>query len=165
MTEKLVNVRSNQVRGIILLTFLLALILDSMVLLNTHLGLLPPMGLMVLLYWSSHFLDKTFLLSAFILGVMADALYQTTLGAHALLYIIILFMMMRNRLQFRTYPTWQQAFIIGIYMMIYQALNTVFFSPVLDNGQFVPYWSMPAVAIIVWPLMSGLLNKTTQSNP
>jgi rod shape-determining protein MreD len=164
LTDKLINVRSNQVRGIILLTYLVALIIDSMVLLNSNLGFIPPITLMIVLYWSSHFLDKTFLVSAFLLGVMVDALYQTTLGAHALLYIIILFIMMRQRLQFRTYPTWQQAFIIGIYLMIYQVLNTVFFSPVLDNGQFVFYWSMPAAAILIWPSISALLNRTALNN-
>ena len=165
MTESFVNIRSSQVRWLILITYLIGLIIDSMVLLYSSLEFLPPMTLIAVLYWSGHFLDRTYFVSAFLLGVLADTLYQTTLGAHALLYCLILFMMVRNRLQFRTYPRWQQAFIIGIYLLIYQALNTVFFSPVLDDGSFVPYWSMPAVGILIWPLLSTLLNKITQSHP
>lgn len=163
MTEKFVNIRSSQVRWLILISFLFTLIIDSMVLLNHSLQFIPPMTLIAVLYWSSHFLDRTYLISAFILGVLADALYQTTLGAHALLYCLIVFMMLRSRLQFRTFPTWQQAFIIGIYLMIYQALNFVFFSPILVEGAFVPYWSMPAAAILIWPFFSVTLNKLTQS--
>ncbi|MDX1353183.1 MAG: rod shape-determining protein MreD [Thiomicrorhabdus sp.] len=163
MTEEFVNLRSNQVRWLVLFSFLSALIIDSMVLLNNSLLFIPPMALMMVLYWSSHYLDRTYFISAFVLGVLADALYQTTLGAHALLYCLILFMMIRNRLQFRTYPSWQQAFIIGIYLLIYQALNFVFFNPVLTDGAFVPYWSMPAAAIIIWPFISAMLNKITQS--
>ena len=165
MTESFVNIRSSQVRWLILITYLVGLIIDSMVLLYSSLEFLPPMTLIAVLYWSGHFLDRTYFVSAFLLGVLADTLYQTTLGAHALLYCLILFMMVRNRLQFRTYPTWQQAFIIGIYLLIYQALNTVFFSPVLDDGSFVPYWSMPAVGILIWPILSTLLNKITQNHP
>jgi len=165
MTESFVNIRSSQVRWLILITYLVGLIIDSMVLLYSSLEFLPPMTLIAVLYWSGHFLDRTYFVSAFLLGVLADTLYQTTLGAHALLYCLILFMMVRNRLQFRTYPTWQQAFIIGIYLLIYQALNTVFFSPVLDNGSFVPYWSMPAAGILIWPILSTLLNKITQNHP
>lgn len=163
MTEKFVNIRSNQVRWLILFSFLFALVVDSMVLLNNDLQFIPPMSLIAILYWSSHCLDKTYFASAFILGVLADTLYQTTLGAHALLYCLILFMMIRNRLQFRTYPTWQQAFIIGIYLMIYQLLSFVIFNPVLNEGAFVPYWSMPAAAILIWPFFSITLNKITQS--
>lgn len=165
MTESFVNIRSSQVRWLILLTYLLGLIIDSMVLLNSSLEFLPPMTLLVVLYWSGHFLDRTYFIGAFSLGVLTDALYQTTLGAHALLYCVILFMMIRNRLQFRTYPSWQQAFIIGIYLLIYQTLNTLFFNPILDDGSFVPYWSMPAAGILIWPVMSGILNKLTASNP
>ena len=165
MTENFVNIRSSQVRWLILISYLFGLIIDSMVLLYSSLEFLPPMTLIAVLYWSGHCLDKTYFISAFLLGVLADTLYQTTLGAHALLYCLILFMMIRNRLQFRTYPRWQQAFIIGIYLLIYQALNTVFFSPVLTDGSLVSYWSMPAVGILIWPILSILLYKITQNHP
>lgn len=165
MTESFVNIRSSQVRWLILITYLIGLVIDSMVLLYSSLEFLPPMTLIAVLYWSGHFLDRTYFVSAFLLGIVADTLYQTTLGAHALLYCLILFLMVRNRLQFRTYPRWQQAFIIGIYLLLYQALNSVFFNPVLDNGSFVPYWSMPAAGILIWPILSTLLNKLTQNHP
>ncbi|WEJ63264.1 rod shape-determining protein MreD [Thiomicrorhabdus lithotrophica] len=165
MTESFINIRSSQVRWLILISYLIGLIIDSMVLLYSSLEFLPPMTLIALLYWSGHFLDRTYFVSAFLLGVLADTLYQTTLGAHALLYSIILFMMVRNRLQFRTYPRWQQAFIIGIYLLIYQILNTIFFSPVLEEGRFFAYWSMPVIGILIWPILSTLLNKLSQSQP
>lgn len=161
MTENFLKLSSAKIRWLILFSFLLALVVDSMTLLNPSLAFLPPFTLLMVLYWSSHVIDRTYFVSAFILGVLADALYQTTLGAHALLYIIILFMMLRIRLQFKTYPAWQQAFIVGIYLLIYQVLNTIFFSPVLDDN-FVEYWSMPAAAILIWPVLEGFLNRLTQ---
>jgi len=164
MTEKFIKLSSAQIRWLIIISFIFALIIDSMVLLNQSLTFIPPFTLLMVLYWSSHVVDRTYFVSAFILGTLADALYQTTLGAHALLYVIIVFMMLRIRLQFKTYPAWQQAFIIGIYLLVYQALHTLFFSPVLDDGSFVPYWSMPAAAILIWPLLEGMMNKITQSS-
>jgi len=163
MTDKFVNMRSKQARWLILFSFVFALIIDSMTLLNSTLQFIPPISLIAVLYWSSHYLDKTYFVSAFILGILADALYQTTLGAHALLFCFILFMMIRNRLKFRSYPIWQQAFIIGIYLMVYQILSYILFHPVLTDGVFVPYWSMPAAAILIWPFASITLNKITQS--
>lgn len=161
MTEKFIRLSSTRIRWLIIFSYIFALTVDAMVILNSSLGFIPPMTLLMALYWSSHVVDKTYLFSAFILGTLADALHQTTLGAHALLYIIVVFMMLRIRLQFKTYPAWQQAFIIGIYMLIYQGLNTLFFAPVLSDGAFVPYWSMPAAAILVWPILEGFLNRIT----
>ncbi len=164
MGEKFINLSSGQIRWLILLSYVFALIVDSMVMLNETLIFIPPITLLMVLYWSSHVVDRTYFVSAFILGTLADALYQTTLGAHALLYIIVLFMMLRIRLQFKTYPAWQQAFIIGFYLLIYQALHTLFFSPVLDDGAFVPYWIMPAIGILIWPLLETILNRLTHSS-
>ncbi len=164
MTEKFITISSTKIRWLIIISFLIALIVDSMIMLNPDLTFLPPFTLLMVLYWSSHVVDSTYMVSAFILGTLADALYQTTLGAHALLYIIIVFMMLRIRLQFKTYPAWQQAFIIGIYLLFYQALHTLFFSPVITKDIFVLYWTMPAAGILIWPLLEGIMNKITNSS-
>lgn len=159
MSANFLNIRTANVRWLLLFSYLTGLLIDTMVLINPSLVFIPPMTLLILLFWSSVLLDKTHFLAAVLLGVFADALYQTTLGAHALLFSVILFMMLRSRLQFRTYPAWQQAFIISFYLLVYQFLQMIMFSPVLDQGAFVPFWSMPAVAILIWPALSGLLNK------
>lgn len=164
MTEKFITISSTKIRWLIIISFLIALIVDSMIMLNPDLTFLPPFTLLMVLYWSSHVVDSTYMVSAFILGTLADALYQTTLGAHALLYIIIVFMMLRIRLQFKTYPAWQQAFIIGIYLLFYQTLHTLFFSPVITKDIFVLYWTMPAAGILIWPLLEGIMNKITNSS-
>ena len=164
MTEKFITISSTKIRWLIIISFLIALIVDSMIMLNPDLTFLPPFTLLMVLYWSSHVVDSTYMVSAFILGTLADALYQTTLGAHALLYIIIVFMMLRIRLQFKTYPAWQQAFIIGIYLLFYQALHTLFFSPVITKDIFVLYWTMPAAGILIWPVLEGIMNKITHNS-
>ena len=67
MTESFINIRSSQVRWLILISYLIGLIIDSMVLLYSSLEFLPPMTLIALLYWSGHFLDRTYFVSAFLL--------------------------------------------------------------------------------------------------
>jgi rod shape-determining protein MreD len=161
MTEKMYKVRSANVRWFILITFILALIIDSMRIITDSLNFLPPMALFVLLFWNSHVFDRQFFVSAFALGVLTDTLLQTTLGAHAALFLIFTFLMLRIRLQFQTYPIWQQAFLIGVYLFIYQVLNALFFNPLIDDGLFVSYWSMPAVGILLWPALSSALKRFT----
>ncbi len=163
MPSKLMNVGSAQARWVIIFSYIIALAFDAMALLDNATSLVPPITLMVLLYWCAHFLDKTHLFSAFVLGLLADSLYQTTLGSHALVFSVFAFLMLRHRLRFKSYPVWRQAFSIGIYMLLYQAVNYIIFSPVLDNGDFVQYWSMPAIAIIVWPLLSIIFGRITSN--
>ncbi|GKT12689.1 MAG: rod shape-determining protein MreD [Thiomicrorhabdus sp.] len=159
MSTKSFHIHLSQVRWTIITAYFIAFILDTMMLLGYSTPILPPLTLLVLLYWSANFIDRTHLFTALLLGVLADTLYQTTLGAHALIYIILTFLMIRHRLRFRTYPLWQQAFSISLYMLVYQSLNYLFFSPVLDNSDFVPYWSMPAIGLIAWPFLSYFLGK------
>ena len=161
MPSKFMKVGSTQARWLILFSYVIALAFDIMALLDNATSLIPPITLMVLLYWCAHFLDKTHIFSAFILGLLADSLYQTTLGAHALIFSVFVFLMLRHRLRFKTYPVWRQAFSIGAYMMSYQILNYIIFSPVLDSNDLIQYWSMPVIAIIIWPLLSIIFRRFT----
>lgn len=161
MIGKIMDIKASQARWIILISYLFCLAFDSMVLLDNASLLVPPLTIIVLLYWCANFLDRTHLFSAFVLGLMADTLYQTTLGAHALLFCFIAFLMVRHRLRFRAYPVWQQAFFIGAYMMLYQILNYIFFSPVLINGDIGYYYLMPFVSLLLWPALTYTLRRIT----
>lgn len=159
MSNKLFSLKTSQARWVILISYIIALALDTVVLFGHSSPIIPPLTLFCLLYWCAHFLDRTHLFSAFILGLLADTLYQTTLGAHALLFSIITFLMIRHRLRFKGYPIWQQAFFISLYMMCYQLLNYLFFNPVLSSNDVVQYWTMPALSILLWPILAYSLGK------
>lgn len=161
MANKFMKTGSVQARWLIIFSYIIALAFDIMALLDNATVIIPPISLIVLLYWCAHFLDKTHLLSAFVLGLLADSLYQTTLGAHALIFSVFVFLMLRHRLRFKTYPIWHQAFSIGIYMMFYQIVNYIIFSPVLESNNLIQYWSMPIIAIIIWPLLSLAFRRIT----
>lgn len=161
MTSKFMKMGSAQARGLIIFSYIIALAFDISVLLDNAIVIIPPMTLMVLLYWCVHFLDKTHLFSAFVLGLLADSIYQTTLGSHALIFSVLIFIMLRHRLRFNAYPVWRQAFSIGIYMMFYQLINYIIFSPVLDHNDKFQFWSMPVIALLIWPLLSVLFRRIT----
>jgi len=163
MSSNFLNIRASQARWIILLSYLVALAFDTIALLGHSSPVVPPLTLFFVLYWCANFLDRTHLFSAFILGLLSDALYQTPLGSHALLFSIFTFLMIRHRLRFKTYPVWQQAFFIGIYMLAYQVLNYLFFTPVLDSNDFVQYWTMPAASIMAWPVLAYSLRRISHS--
>ncbi|WP_127471050.1 rod shape-determining protein MreD [Thiomicrorhabdus aquaedulcis] len=162
MSDKILDVNIRQLRWLIILSYFFGLMFDTMLLLNKATLFIPPVTLFLTLFWCAQFTNRTHILSAFVLGLLADTLYQTTLGSHALLFVVITFMMIRHRLRFRAYPVWQQAFFISGYMMVYQLLNFIFFSPVLSSQEMVTYWVMPAAAILLWPVVSTILRVTMQ---
>ena len=56
-----------------------------------------------------------------------------------------------------------KAFLISLYMLAYQLLNYLFFNPVLSSSDFVQYWSMPAISILLWPILAYSLKKISHS--
>jgi len=163
MSNKLFSLKTSQARWVILISYIIALAFDTIALFGHSSPVIPPLTLFFLLYWCANFLDRTHLFSAFLLGLLADTLYQTTLGSHALLFSMITFLMIRHRLRFKGYPVWQQAFLISLYMMSYQLLNYLFFSPVLNGNEIVQYWTMPALSILLWPALAYSLGKISHT--
>lgn len=155
------HVGSTQARWLPLFSYIIALAFDIMMLLDDAATIVPPITLMALLYWSANVLTKTHLLSAFVLGLLLDSVYQSTLGAHALIFSVFIFLMLRHRLRFRTYTLWRQAFLIGIYMMLYQLFNFLTFNPVLEAHNYLQYWAMPLLSMFIWPLLALAFSRLT----
>ena len=162
MSERIIHYHTASVRLLIWGTYLLALVIDIFNLLTPHLVFLPPFTLLITLYWCALLFDRTFIPSAFILGLCLDALYQTTLGSHALIFTAIVFVMLRNRLHFRVFSVIQQAFLIMGYFIIYQILHFFIFSPVLTNEELKFYAAMPVIAGLIWTVLASVLNLVTQ---
>ncbi|WP_028486144.1 rod shape-determining protein MreD [Thiomicrorhabdus chilensis] len=162
MTDRFLNLELAQARWLVLLTLLLGLILDTMMSLQDAQLLAPPMTLLFLMYWSAQFLKNTHLIAAFILGLLLDALYQTILGTHALIFITITFIMLRYRLLFRSHSVLQQALVMVFYLFVYQFLSYLLYAPVLDQQQSIRFWLMPFTGLIIWPILALSLRWLTQ---
>ncbi|MDG6773499.1 rod shape-determining protein MreD [Thiomicrorhabdus sp. ZW0627] len=162
MTDRFIDLEFSQARWLVLITYFLGLTLDTMMSMQDANLLAPSFTLMFLMYWSAQFLKNTHFLSAFLLGLFLDALYGTTLGAHSLILIVITFIMLRYRLLFRSHSVLQQAFVIIFYLMAYQFISYVMFSPTLDSDQKIEYWLMPFTSLIAWPILALSLRWVTQ---
>ena len=162
MTDRFVELELSQARWLVFTSYLLALIIDTMMIMQQSSLLAPPFSLMLLMYWTAQFIKNTHFISAFILGLLMDAMLQTTLGAHAMIFIVLTFIMLRYRLLFRSHSVIQQAFVIGSYLLLYQILTFVLFSPTLQTGQHTLFWSMPAIGMLAWPIIALTLRWLTR---
>lgn len=163
MSHSFFRIRFAEARWTIITSYLLAFIVDAMLLLGESVAVYPPVTLFILLYWCAHFLDRTHLFAAVLLGILADALYQTTLGSHVIIFSFIVFLMLRHRLRFRAYPIWQQAFVISIYIAMFQLFSALFYTPALNSDNFLYFWGAPFIYMLAWPLTTSILNQLTHT--
>lgn len=163
MTDRFINLEYAQARWLVIFSFLFGLTLDTMSIMQEATLFMPPFTALFLMYWSAQFLKHTHFISAFVLGIFLDALYQTTMGSHALILIILTFIMLRYRLLFRTHSVLQQAIVIVFYLFTYQFLAYILYSQDLNEEQLIHYWVMPFGALIAWPVIALSLRKLTQT--
>ncbi len=163
MSDKFQEIEFHQVRLLVIFSYLVGLTVNIFSLKEQVLIIFPPFALLLTLFWSVQLLRNSHLIVAFSLGMLYDALYQSLLGTHALLFILITFFMLRIRLRFRSYRLWQQSLIIGFYFYLYQGLHYLIFSPQLLGDTLWLYWSMPISATLIWPglviILRGLSNR------
>lgn len=162
MSENFIYRRSPKVRWIFLFSLFLAVMFDSIALSFSSSAIAPAFSLLVVLFWAGHFLDRSYIATAFVMGLLTDTLFQTPLGAHALLFVSLVYLLSRHRLHFQSYTYWQQSiFMIG-YFFLYQIGNWLFFSPILSDQHFIYFWLMPFTAALAWLMIAPVLNKLTQ---
>jgi len=147
---------------IVIFSYLTALVINVLAIRIDWLFILPPLTLMVLMFWIVQILDQTHLYTAMFLGLLHDALHNTLLGSHSLLFIVIAFIMLRMRLRFRSVPLWQQSTMIGVYLLIYQIGHFMFYDPALTDQQTYIYWSMPIAATFIWPVIVVILGQLSK---
>lgn len=162
MTDRFIDIEFSHARWLVITSYLLGLVIDTMMIMQQGSILAPPFSLLILMYWTAQFVKNTHFISAFILGLLMDAMLQTTLGAHSLIFIVLTFVMLRYRLLFRSHSVIQQALVIGFYLLLYQLLTWVILSPSIDENQTLHFWLMPAIAMIIWPFIALILRWLTR---
>ncbi len=162
MSDKVFSLRVSDIKWLLLFSYLLSIVLDNMMILSFKINFIPYLTVLMLLFWTTQILDKTHLLSAFLLGLIFDASLNTPLGAHSLIFITLTFLMLRSRLRFKGYPLWQQSLIIGTYIALFQVMNWFLFHPVLVGHDLLYFWSEPFIAALIWPFFSTVMQRLTQ---
>lgn len=156
MTEKILNIHFSNVKWLVFFSYFVALTLDSMYMLGTLALPLPSMALLTLLVWTVILQDKTHLLTALVLGLLSDGISDSVLGAHAIIFSLMVFILLRVRFRFRSYPMWQQTFMIMVYFFATQLLGLFLLQPVFNASNVYNYWLAPLSIIFLWPILLTL---------
>ncbi len=144
-------------------------ILPLSLLLALLLGLLPMPGVLqplrpywlglVVAYWVIEAPETAGLGFAFGLGLVADLMFGSLLGEHALRLVILAFILQRFRARLRFFPLSQQTLAIGALLLndliVVAAVHLTLGTPALD---WKYGWS-PLVGMLLWPPLFVLLDS------
>jgi len=89
--------------------------------------------------------------AAWLLGLFFDVQQSFILGQHALGFIFLAYIIIRNHRRLRVYPLLQQALAVCLYLLIYQSIMLLV---MLSSGTITYtwfYWIPPFTSMLIWP--------------
>ncbi|MTD33031.1 rod shape-determining protein MreD [Paludibacterium sp. dN 18-1] len=144
-------------RRFILLTFMLAVLVELIPLPVGSTRWLPDFISLLLLYWIINQPRRVNVGTAFILGLVADVSTAGLFGQHALAYSITGYLALMRQSQLVMFNPGQQALAVLGLMLTNQAIMVVV--RMLTGSAFVGwgYFLPPLIGALLWPLLTKLL--------
>ncbi len=136
---------------IIAITFVIGFILSALPLPDTIVDWRPCWLAMLLIYWCMALPERVGISSAWLLGLFFDVQQSFILGQHALGFVFLAYIIIRNHKRLRVYPLLQQALVVCLYLLIYQAimLLVMLLSGTITYTLF--YWLPAFTSMLIWP--------------
>ena len=136
---------------IIAITFVVGFVLSALPLPDTLVDWRPCWLAMLLIYWCMALPERVGILSAWLLGLLFDVQQSFILGQHALGFIFLAYVIIKNHKRMRVYPLLQQSLVVCLYLLIFQAimLLVMLLSGTITYTLF--YWLPAFTSMLIWP--------------
>jgi rod shape-determining protein MreD len=143
--------------GVILLTFIVALMLTVFPLPDWARYLRPDWVGLVLIYWCMALPDRVGVSTGWFMGLMVDLLTGTVLGQHALSLTVVAYLTLKFHQRLRLFPVMQQALTVLVLLILHQLL-ALWISRIIGRPAVPWFFWMPSVlGTLIWPLVYPLL--------
>jgi rod shape-determining protein MreD len=143
----------------ILLSIIIALVLQIMPMPNIADMYRPDWVLLVLSYWTLALPNRVNIGFAFFIGLVLDILLGTSMGVHSLAMCICIYVLAANYQRLRNYSVWQQAIMIGTLSALYN-LVVFWLQHLLTDIYFLFDYLWPVLtSMVIWPWIFWLLRK------
>ena len=139
--------------GVILFTFIAALILTVMPLPEWGRYLRPDWAGLVLIYWCLALPDRVGVSSGWLLGLAVDLLTGSLLGQHALSLAFVAYLTLKFHQRVRLFPIWQQALTVLVLLVLHQLLALWVSRFIGRPGPPWYYWAPSLAGMVIWPLV------------
>ena len=134
-----------------MITFVVGFVLSALPLPETIIDWRPCWLAMLLIYWCMALPERVGILSAWLLGLLFDVQQSFILGQHALGFIFLAYVIIKNHKRMRVYPLLQQSLVVCLYLLIFQAIMLLV---MLLSGTITYtwlYWLPAFTSMLIWP--------------
>lgn len=146
--------------GVILFTFILALVLTIMPMPDWFQYLRPDWLLMVMLYWVMALPERFGIFIAFCCGLVLDVTLSSYLGQHALAFIVCVFFMSKLYQGIRVLPEFQQSVTLLFFFVAYKVMLLWQYGITKQAPNSIFYFFLSALtSAILWPWLFILLRE------
>lgn len=148
---------SNNGGGIILLTFIVALMLTMMPLPGWGEYLRPEWVSMVLIYWCMALPERVGIGFGWFAGLLLDVVHGAVLGQYALALALVAFITLHLHQRMRVYPLAQQALLV-LLLLLLQQLLVIWINGFLGEApRGLQHWLPAFVSMLLWPWLFLIL--------
>lgn len=137
--------------GIIVMSFVAALLLTMLPLPEMLKGLRPEWVTLVLIYWCMALPYRIGIGWAWVAGLMLDVSTGSLLGQHALALAIVAFLALKLHQRIRLFPLMQQGFAILVLVAMAQLINLWINGIIHTPPTSWSYWLPSLISAALWP--------------
>jgi rod shape-determining protein MreD len=148
--------------GKIYFSFLFALILTVIPLPTWAIWFRPQWVLLALIFWSMCVPEVVGVFTAWVLGLMVDALQANILGQNALIFSLIVFLVYPFHQRLRLFPIWQQTVVISGLLLLGQGILICIHGIVGELNHSWQYFAPVIVSTLLWPWLATYLNQVNR---
>ena len=139
--------------GVIVITFIVALLLEVMPLPSWLAIFRPEFPAMVLIYWGLALPQRVGVGVGWSVGLVLDVLRGALLGQHALGYAVMAYLALKLHRQIRVFPIWQQALTVMVFIALHQLLVLWVLGMIGQSQGTFSYWLPTLASAALWPWM------------
>lgn len=135
----------------ILLTFILALLLQMFALPDWAQSLRPDWITLVLIYWCIALPERVGVGVGWLAGLMLDVSNGALLGQNALTLAIVAYLALRLHQRIRLFPLWQQSVSVLLLITLHLMLVLWIKGAVGQSTETWAYWLPALTSMLLWP--------------
>jgi len=136
---------------VVVITFVIALLLEIMPLPGVIAIFRPEFPAMVLIYWCLALPQRVGVGIGWSVGLVLDVLRGALLGQHALGYAVMSYLALKLHRRIRVFPLWQQALSVMVFIALHQLLVLWVLGMIGQSQGTFSYWLPSLSSAVLWP--------------
>ena len=147
------NVSTHYGGGVIVMTFVVALVGHMIILPDWAQNLRPDWIALVLIYWCIALPNRVGVGIGWMAGLMLDVAGGALLGQNALILAIVAYLAIRLHQRLRVFPVWQQSISVLLLILLHLMLALWIKGALSQSAETWAYWLPALTSMLMWPVV------------